>query len=207
MTAAFSSPKSMKTFRLSLPLFFVTILVTAPGLLVQVSAQPAADDSAVTVRTGTTTAGVQADAATVDLNRADAVNVRLQTSSVTDSIESTSYALRDQAIALAQRGADEGFSITASIKAGVRVLGDTARGDVEKILNRADQARARLVGAIATARDSSEARWNEYREMLSDRYEGYAEVLEEARKAAVDGGVRFEDQTPQAADAPDGARE
>ena len=140
-----------------------------------------------------------ADVATVDLNRPDAVNLRLQTRSVTESIESVTYALRDSAIALARRGSEDGRTITASVRAGARILGDDARDDVEKAAERAELARQRLNGAISLATDSTETRWKDLRGELSERYEQYATALEEARKEAVDGGVRFESQITPAA--------
>ena len=144
-------------------------------------------------------APVVTDVATIDLNRPDAVNLRLQTKTVTDSVESATYALRDSAIALARRGSEDGRVITSSVRAGARILGDDAREDVEKATERAEQARQRLNGAISLATDSTETRWKDLRDELSERYEQYATALEEARQEAVDGGVRFESQITPAA--------
>ena len=131
------------------------------------------------------------------------MNLRLQTRSVTDSIESATYSLRDSAVALARRGSEDGRTITASVHAGARILGDDAREDVEKAAERAEQARQRLNGAISLATDSTETRWKDLRDELSERYEQYATALEEARKEAVDAGVRFETQiTPAPAATP-----
>ena len=130
--------------------------------------------------------------ASQDLNRADAVNARLVTTTVLSSIEEAAFTTRDQSIALAQQGAAEGRAITTSLRAGVRLLGDGSREEAETALIKAEQARDRLNTAITKARESTEDRWKEVREDLGERYEQYAGALEEARKLVVDGGVKFE---------------
>lgn len=127
-----------------------------------------------------------------DLNRADAVNARLSTRTVLAAVEGAQFPTRDQAIALAQRGAAEGRAITSSLRAGVRLLGDGPRDDAETALVKAEQARDRLNSSLSKARESNEDRWKDVREDLAERYEQYAGALEEARKLVVDGGVTFQ---------------
>lgn len=183
--------KHLSTRTRSAVLLLAAMLGAPLGLLAQTApAQPAAP--------------TVTDVATIDLNRPDAVNLRLQTQSVTDSIESATYSLRDSAVALARRGSEDGRIITASVRAGARILGDDAREDVEKAAERAEQARQRLNGAISLATASTETRWKDLRDELSERYEQYATTLEEARKEAVDGGVRFETQITPASTTPAG---
>lgn len=129
-----------------------------------------------------------------ELNHTDAVNLRLQTETVTDSVERASFSGRDQAISLAQRGAEQGREITSSIRSSTRSLEDDARKDVESALRDAERARERLNVAITEARSSTERRWDGRREQLAERFEDYAEKLEEARETAVNGGARFETQ-------------
>ncbi len=141
-----------------------------------------------------------------DLNRTDAVNARLATRTVLAAVEGAEFATRDQSIALAQQGAAEGRAITTSLRAGVRLLGDGVREDAETSLIKAEQARDRLNTALSKARESTEDRWKEVREDLSERYEQYAATLEEARKLIVEGGVKFEPPSLPTADSAEAPR-
>lgn len=141
-----------------------------------------------------------------DLNRADAVNARLATTTVLAAVDGAEFTTRDQSIALAQQGAAEGRAITTSLRAGVRLLGDGGREEAETALIKAEQARDRLNTALSKARESTEDRWKEVREDLSDRYEQYAASLEDARKLVVEGGVKFEPPSLPVADSPGAPR-
>lgn len=128
----------------------------------------------------------------VDLNRPDAVNLRLSTRIVVDTVENAEYTERANATALARRGAEEGRDITSSLKAGAQTLGDDDRKDLETAVIKAEQERNRLVQALGKATDANESRWSDVREEIAERYEKYAGLLEDAREMAVDGGVRFQ---------------
>lgn len=127
-----------------------------------------------------------------DLNRSDSINARLATRSVTSSIESASFATRDDAIKLAQHGVNDGRALITALQNGARSIGDGARAELNAAFIKTEQSRARLVQAIAKATDSTEARWTELRTELAERYEEFATALEDARKLATDNGARFD---------------
>lgn len=134
----------------------------------------------------------------VDLNRPDAVNLRLSTRIVVDTVDNAGYTERTTAAALARRGVEEGRDITSSLKAGAQILEEDDRKDLETAVTKAEQERNRLVQALTKVGDSDEDRWSNVREEIADRYEKYADLLEDAREMAVESGVRFQTRISRA---------
>ena len=133
-------------------------------------------------------------AAAVDLNSSGAVGARLNTDSATDTIQATGFAARDQALSLAERGANEGRAIAGAIENSASRLESDARADVEKAMRKADQARDRLDQAIDQGRNATERRWDKARDQIAERYEEFSKSLEKARNTAVENGARLDAQ-------------
>ena len=153
-------------------------------------------------RVGGTDDSASAATAPVDLSGSGSVDLRLNTDSAKAAIAATGFASRDQAIGIAERGANEGRTIAGAIESSASRLQTDARADVEKAMRKADQARDRLNQAIERGRNSTEGRWDNAREDLSDRYEQYANALEKARDTAVGNGARLDAQAAAAANGP-----
>lgn len=137
-----------------------------------------------------------------DLNREDAVAMQLNTEATTDNIESTEFENRDLAITMAESGVTEGKQIVLALRTNGATTTPEARKDLDKAIRKVEQAEQKLNGAITGSRNATQARWDDAREELADRYEDYAEALEDAREVAVDGGVRFQSQVSVDSDLP-----
>ncbi|MFH1498351.1 MAG: hypothetical protein ABII82_11045 [Verrucomicrobiota bacterium] len=129
-----------------------------------------------------------------DLNHKDAVEMQLNTRATTDNIESTGFENRDLAITMAESGLTEGKQIVLALRSSGSTTTPEARKDLDQAIRKVEQAEQKLTGAITSGRSASESRWDTAREELADRYEDYAEALENAREVAVDGGVHFQSQ-------------
>lgn len=134
----------------------------------------------------------RSDRAAVDLNNSGSVAARLDPHAATNAIEATDYASREQAIAIAERGSAEGRMIAGAIENSSARLEASARADVEKAARKAEEARTRLEQAIQHGRDSTERRWDNARENISERYQQFSNALEKARETAVEKGARLE---------------
>ncbi len=135
-----------------------------------------------------------AGSGSVDLSGSGSVDVRLNTDSAKDTIQGTAFAARDQALNIAERGANEGRMIAGAIESGASRLEAEARSDVEKAMVKANQARDRLNQAIERGRNATERRWDNARDELAERYEEFADSLEKARDTAVEKGARLDAQ-------------
>jgi hypothetical protein len=127
-----------------------------------------------------------------DLNRTDAINARLSTRSVTTSLKGAPFVTRDEVILLAERGVVEGRATLDTLRTASRAIGDGPREDLDLAFIKAEQARDRLFQSVAKAKESTEARWDDIRTELAERYEQFAATLEASRKLAVENGARFD---------------
>ncbi len=137
----------------------------------------------------------------VDLNRDNAVAMRLNTRTTTRDIESAEFANRDRAINMAESGMSQGKQIVLALRTGTTTDAD-GRKDIDKAIREVEQAERELNGAITESRGATAARWDNAREELAERYEEYAEALEDAHAVAVDNGMRFRSQVSTGSDLP-----
>lgn len=135
----------------------------------------------------------------VDLNRDNAVAMRLNTATTTRDIESAEFANRERAINLAEAGVNQGKQIVLAIRTGTTADTDS-RKDIDKAIRQVEQAERELNGAITDVRAAAANGWHDAREELAERYEDYADALEDAREVAVDHGMRFSSQASIGAD-------
>ncbi len=128
----------------------------------------------------------------IDLNASNSVDVTLKTDALRNSVETVGYEVRDSAVAFAREGRERGQAIAEAVKTRSADLRESAQQRVEKAMDNVDKARDRLDSAITKAGDATENRWDNAREELAERYEQFAEALDEARETALKAGVKFE---------------
>ncbi|MFH1498765.1 MAG: hypothetical protein ABII82_13170 [Verrucomicrobiota bacterium] len=135
-------------------------------------------------------AGFKADTR-VDLNAATSINTALRTNSLRDMVETADFERRDIAVTFAQQGHERGAIITGVIKERTDALPESSRQEVQESLDEVEKARVRLVQSLSKGRESTDDRWDIIRERLGERYEQYAEALDEARQSAIRAGAVF----------------
>lgn len=163
--------------------------------------QPGTDDSRGYTGADRDYVDDRTPATQVDLNRDNAVAMRLNTTTTTRDIESAEFVNHERAINMAEAGVNQGKQIVLALRTGTTA--DTeARKDVDQAIRKVEQAERELNGAITDGRAATASRWDDAREELAERYEDYADALEDAREVAVDGGMRFRSQASVGAGLP-----
>jgi|GEM_PF-3971089 hypothetical protein len=117
-------------------------------------------------------------------------------------IGETSFAYRDRAMTMVERELAAGNALGSSILRGSSALSGAARTRVDDSVARANAARTELSKAISRARSANEGRWESSRSEVVKRYEDYVKALESAREAAIEGGVRLQDDAGTSATIP-----
>lgn len=145
-------------------------------------------------RPGSALGGLPSDGAASGVGSTSGANEAKRDSRTTARmIGETSFAFRDRAMTMAERELASGNALGSSILRGSANLSGAARTRVDDGVARANAARTELSKAISRARSANEDRWEPSRAEVVERYEAYVKALEEARAAAVEGGISLPD--------------
>ncbi len=101
-----------------------------------------------------------------------------------------SFVHRDRAMAMAERELAQGQQQGQAIVQHSQLLSGEARTLLNDRILRMNQAESELASAITSARAANEPRWEELRRDVVARYSDYIRAIEEARDAAVRGGMQ-----------------